>query len=66
MDVKNAFLSGYLEEEIYVEQPEGFIAHGQESKVSKLDKSLYGLKQASKQWNKKFANLIITKSFPLF
>ena len=49
MDVKTAFLNGDLEEEIYMEQPKGLIVHGQESKVCKLDKSLYDLKQAPKQ-----------------
>jgi len=49
MDVKTAFLNGNLEEEIYMEQPEGFIVAGQEKKVCKLVKSLYGLKQARKQ-----------------
>ena len=49
MDVKTAFLNGNLEEEIYMEQPEGFIAAGQEKKVCMLVKSLYGLKQARKQ-----------------
>ena len=44
MDVKTAFLN----EEIYMDQPEGFVEHGQESKVCKLTKSLYGLKQAPK------------------
>ena len=44
MDVKMAFLNGDLDEEIYMEQPEGFIAPGQEKKVCKLVKSLYGLK----------------------
>ena len=48
MDVKTAFLNGDLEEEIYMEQPEGFIVLGQEKKVCKLVKSLYGLKQAPK------------------
>jgi len=37
--VKSALLNGELEEEIYMEQPEGFVIHGQENKVSKLDKS---------------------------
>ena len=49
MDVKTAFLNGELEEEIYMEQPEGFIVLGQENKVCRLVKSLYGLKQAPKQ-----------------
>ena len=47
MDVKTAFLNDDLEEEIYMDQPEGFIAKKQE-KVCKLVKSLYGLKQALK------------------
>jgi hypothetical protein len=44
MDVKTTFLNGELEEEIYIDQPDGFIANGQEGKVCKLLKSLYGLK----------------------
>ncbi|KAL0351154.1 UNVERIFIED_CONTAM: Retrovirus-related Pol polyprotein from transposon RE2 [Sesamum radiatum] len=46
MDVKSAFLNGYIDEEIYVEQPQGFIAKGSEEKVLRLKKALYGLKQA--------------------
>ena len=46
MDVKLAYLHGVLEEKIYMEQPEGFIAQGEEDKVCKLMCSLYGLKQA--------------------
>ena len=49
MDVKTVFLNGELDEKIYMEQPEGFSAPEQEKKVYKLAKSLYGLKQASKQ-----------------
>ena len=44
MDVKTAFLNGDLNEEIYMEQPEGFVVSGQEKKVCRLVKSLYGLK----------------------
>ena len=49
MDVKTTLLNGELDEEIYMEQLEGFIVPGQEKKVCWLVKSLYGLKQAPKQ-----------------
>lgn len=44
MDVKSSFLNGYLEEEIYVEQPTGYVVKGKEDKVLRLKKALYGLK----------------------
>jgi hypothetical protein len=53
IDVKTAFLYGTLEEEIYMDQPEGFIKPGDEDKVCLLKQSLYGLKQAPLCWNKK-------------
>ena len=59
MDVKTAFLNGDLDEEIYIEQPEGFIVNGQEQKICKLVKSLYGLKQAPKQWHEKFDKVVV-------
>ena len=46
LDVKTTFLHGYLEEDIYMQQPEGYKLKGKEKLVCKLKKSLYGLKQA--------------------
>lgn len=51
LDVKSAFLNGYLEEEIFVEQPEGFQVKDREDEVYLLKKALYGLKQAPRAWN---------------
>jgi hypothetical protein len=51
LNVKSAFLNGFLEEEIYVEQPLGYIKAKNNSKVYKLKKALYGLKQAPRAWN---------------
>ena len=59
MDVITAFLNGDLDEEIYMDQPDGFLESGQESKVCKLTKSLYDLKQAPKNWHKKFDSYMI-------
>ena len=54
MDVKTTFLNGNLEEDIYMQQLEGFIAKGHEHLVCKFQRSIYGLKQASKTWNIRF------------
>ena len=59
LDVKTAFLYGTLDEEIYMQQPEGFIVPGKEGEVCRLIKSLYGLKQASRVWNIKFNEFLI-------
>ena len=61
MDVKLAYLHGVLEEEIYMEQLEGFVAKGEENKVCKLVWSLYGLKQAGQVWNRTFTHTIKKK-----
>jgi hypothetical protein len=50
LDVKTAFLYGELEEELYMEQPEGFKLNGQERKVMRLKRAIYGLKQAALAW----------------
>ena len=65
MDVKTTFLNGGLEEEIYMLQPEDCIVPGQKNKVCKLLKSLYGLKQALKQWHEKFNQVILSDGFSL-
>ena len=57
-----AFLNGELEEEVYMMQPKGFTSID-ESKVCKLHKSIYGLKQASQSWNKRFDKCIKTYGF---
>jgi hypothetical protein len=50
MDVKTAFLNGELEEDIYMDQPQGFMQDGKEHLLCKLKKSLYGLKQSPRAW----------------
>ncbi|KAL0379240.1 UNVERIFIED_CONTAM: Retrovirus-related Pol polyprotein from transposon RE1 [Sesamum radiatum] len=63
MDVKSAFLNGYIDEEIYVEQPQGFIAKGYKEKVLRLKKALYGLKQAPRAWYSRIDNYFMTRGF---
>ena len=63
LDVKSAFLHSDLQEEIYMKQPKGFAASGQEHLVCRLRKSLYGLKQAPRKWYKKFDNFIQSVGF---
>jgi hypothetical protein len=63
MDVSMAFLYGELDEEIYMEQPDGYKIPGQKNKVYKLIKSLYGLKQTLKQCHEKFNTTLTSAEF---
>jgi hypothetical protein len=63
MDVKTAFLNGDLDEDVYMTQPEGFVVEGKEHLACRLKKSIYGLKQASRQWYLKFDKIIRTFGF---
>lgn len=62
-DVKNAFLNGILEETIYMAQPKGFEVKGEEHKVCKLNKNIYGLKQAARVWNKTLNSILIKEGY---
>ncbi|KAF0932405.1 hypothetical protein E2562_010320 [Oryza meyeriana var. granulata] len=63
MDVKSAFLNGELAEEVYVQQPPGFAVDGQEHKVYRLRKALYGLRQAPRAWNAKLDDSLMSLGF---
>lgn len=63
MDVKTIFLNGDIYEEVYMRQPNGFVVNGKENLVCKLNKSLYSLKQASRQWYLKFDNIVTSLGF---
>ncbi|GJU72559.1 retrotransposon protein, putative, ty1-copia subclass [Tanacetum coccineum] len=63
IDVKTAFLNGYLNEDIYMVQPEVFVDPNYPRKVCKLQRSIYDLKQASRSWNKRFDEKIKTFRF---
>nr|ADB85411.1 putative retrotransposon protein [Phyllostachys edulis] len=58
MDVKMAFLNGNLSEDVYMTQPESFVDLKEARKVCKLNKSIYGLKQASRSWNIRFDEVV--------
>ncbi|WVZ84641.1 LOW QUALITY PROTEIN: hypothetical protein U9M48_031648 [Paspalum notatum var. saurae] len=63
MDVKSAFLNGDLKEEVYVKQPPGYVVNGQEHRVLRLRKALYGLRQASRAWNQKLDTVLKEMEF---
>ena len=61
MDVKTSFLNGFRKEELYMMQPEGFVNLKGADKMCKLQRSIYGLVQASRSWNIHFDEL--TKAY---
>lgn len=63
MDVKSAFLNGPLEEEVYVRQLSGLMKKGEEQKVYRLHKALYGLRQAPRAWNNHINVLVLRLGF---
>jgi len=63
MDVKSAFLNGFLNEEVYVSQPPGFINEEKPDHVFKLTKTLYGLKQALRAWYDRLNTFLIENGF---
>src|SRR3954466_11001587 len=63
MDVKSAFLNGYLNEEVYVEQPKGFADPNHPDHVYKLRKALYGLKQAPRAWYERLTEFLTSNGY---
>ena len=63
LDVKTAFLHGELKETVYVTQPEGFEKKGEENKVYRLEKALYGLRKAPRAWNNKLNAILCELKF---
>ena len=65
MDVKSAFLNGFINEEVYVEQPPGFGSFNFPNHVFKLKKALYGLKQAPRSWYERLSKFLISNGFKM-
>ena len=63
MDVKSAFLNGYINEEVYVEQPLDFEDDKKPNHVYKLKKTLYGLKQEPRAWYERLRDFLLSKGF---
>ncbi|WKA03443.1 hypothetical protein VitviT2T_021550 [Vitis vinifera] len=65
MDVKSAFLNGFINEEVYVEQPPGFQSFNFPNHVFRLKKTLYGLKQAPRAWYERLSKFLLKKGFKM-
>ena len=65
MDVKSAFLNGYINELVYVEQPPGFKDEKKPNHVYKLKKALYKLKQAPRSWYERLRDFLLSKGFKM-
>ena len=65
MDVKSAFLNGFINELVYVEQPPGFEDPRNPNHVYRLHKALYGLKQAPRAWYERLRDLLIMQGFKI-
>ena len=65
MDVKSAFLNGYINELVYVEQPPSFKDEKKHNHVYKLRKALYGLKQAPRAWYERLRDFLLSKGFKM-
>ena len=63
MNVKSAFLNGFIQEEVYVEQPPRFEGFEKPNHVYKLQKALYGLKQAPRAWYERLSKFFMEKGF---
>jgi len=63
MDVKSAFLNGYINEEVFVSQPPGFEDYKNPEHVYKLKKALYGLKQAPRQWYERLSEFLLSQGY---
>ena len=65
MDLKSAFLNGYINELVFVEQPPGFEDDKKPNQVYKIKKALYGLKQAPRAWYERLRDFLLSKGFKM-
>ena len=63
IDVKSAFLNGFISKEVFVEQPPGFIDRTMPNHIYKLNKALYGLKQAPRDWYNRLSKFLLYNKF---